>query len=152
MTTQTISKVRCATVEQLNAIVNRPDVLPHLGGSLGSVVDIRTVAGWRRMEPLTCGDGCMLFLEERPQIWRTDLLFIPGHRSNLRDARAMVTYLFEHKDALGVFGLTPRKNVRACRFVEALPGIKVGEEDRYSVYAAKRQDWPWLTKREQTTN
>ena len=146
--------IRRATVAELNAIVNREDVIENLGGTLGKVADIRTIEHWERMHPLTAGDGCMLFLEERPGIYRTDLLFIPRHRTNMQHARAMMTYVFENWGAVGIYGLTPRHNEIACRFVEKLPGALVGVSDDgfYNIYATSRSEWPWLTKTEQTPN
>lgn len=144
MTTPTISK---ATVAQLNAIVNRPDVITKLGGRLYETRDIREIEYWKQTTALTCGDGCMLFVKtEASGIYRTDLLFIPGHRNNMRDARAMMTHVFKDWGAVGIFGFTPRSNSVACRFVEKLPGVLVGQtENDENIYAARRADWPWLT-------
>jgi hypothetical protein len=146
--------IRKATVEELNAIVNRPDVIENLGGTLGHVEDIRTIDRWDRMLPLTAGDGAMLFLEVQPGLWRTDLLFIPHHRTNMEHARLLMTHVFEELGADTIFGLTPWQNKIANKFVAKLPGHWNGVSDdrRYNVYVMRRPDWPWLTKGEQNPN
>lgn len=146
--------IRKATVAELNAIVNRADVMPNLGGTAGVWRDIQEIEHWDRMLPLTAGDGAMLFLEVRPGMWRTDLLFIPRRRTNMEHARALMTYVFEEMDAHTIYGLTPRDNVMACRFVEKLPGDLIGqsEDGQSNVYSMRRNDWPWLTKPEQSLN
>lgn len=148
--TPTISR---ASVEQLNAIINRPDVAPHLGGTLDRIHDIRKVNRFEDMLPLTAGDGAMLFLEITPGVWRTDLLFIPRHRTNLEHARAMVSFMFEH-GAEAIYGLTPKENQIARKFIEKLPGRFIGYSDdlRYAVSYVTAGEWPWLTKQEQNPN
>src|SRR5690242_2758590 len=99
MITRTISK---ATVAQIEDIAHRADVAPFVSAAPGATV--QDIEDWERIVPLTLGDGCMLFLESAPGIWRADFLMVPGCEHNLNDARAMITHIFEEYGALGVWG------------------------------------------------
>lgn len=140
MTTRTISD---ATVDQLNAIVNRPDVWPKIGGK-GEHLDIRNIDCWDRTIALTCGDGCMLFVEEpdKPGIYRIDFLMIPSHRDNLVDARAMVSYMIRERYARGFWGPISQQNTAALRFADRLPAELVAENAREKTFVIHRDRWP----------
>lgn len=146
--------IREATVAELNDIINRDDVMPALGGRKGWKRDIREIDRWDEILPLTLGDGAMLFLEISPGTWRTDLLFVPRHRTNMEHARALMTHMFEELGAATIYGLTPLDNKIANKFVAKLPGHwnGVSDDGRYNVYIMRRENWPWLTNREQTPN
>lgn len=142
--------MRLATTDEINHLVNRPDISTAFGVPEDSYLDMSGFYDNQGNVALRSPVGCMLFPKIGHGVYDSHFLFMPGHMGWLikKCASAMLDTMFTYYGASAIRGSIPR-DFRAVRTMAYALGYKQTPDTPFKdgmgrecvTYEIRREQW-----------